>query len=98
MNRRQLLAFAAALPTLTCAGRLIAAPRSAARFLLVFLRGGYDCANLLVPYSSSYYYEMRPHIAIPRPQAGSSSGAVALDADWALAAAVRESIGPLYER
>ncbi len=98
MNRRELLAFAAALPALTCAGRLIAAPRSPARFLLVFLRGGYDCVNLLVPYSSPYYYEARPRIAIARPQAGSASGAVALDADWALAAAVRESIGPLYER
>ena len=98
MNRRELIAFAAALPALTCGGGLIAAPRSPARFLLVFLRGGYDCANLLVPYSSPFYYEARPRIAIPRPQAGALSGAIALDADWALAGAVRESVGPLYER
>jgi uncharacterized protein (DUF1501 family) len=61
------------------------------------LRGGYDCANLLIPYSSSFYYEARPRLAIPRPGAeDSTASALALDADWALAPAVRESIGPLY--
>jgi len=98
MNRRTLLACAAAWPALTVAGRLYAAPRAAARFLLVFLRGGYDCANLLVPYSSSDFFETRPTIAIARPPAGGGPGALALDADWALAPAVRESLEPLYAR
>jgi uncharacterized protein (DUF1501 family) len=98
MNRRKLLALAATMPAFTLGGRLLAAPGSPARFLLVFLRGGYDCANLLVPYSSSFYYETRPHIAIARPDIASQAGASALDADWALAPAVRESIGPLYAR
>jgi len=98
MQRRDLLRFAAALPTLTFAGRLFAAPTSPARFLLVFLRGGYDCANFLIPYSSSYYYEARPHIAIARPDANSATSALALDGDWALAPAVREALGPLYQQ
>jgi uncharacterized protein (DUF1501 family) len=98
MQRRDLLRLAATLPALTIAGRLFAAPASPARFLLVFLRGGYDCTNLLIPYSSSYYYETRPHIAIPRPDASAPSGALALDGDWALAPAVREALGPLYEQ
>ena len=98
MNRRQLLAFAAAAPALTMAGRLFAAPRSQCKFLLVFLRGGYDCANLLVPYSSSYYYESRPRIAVARPAAADGPGALALDGDWALAPAVRESMAPFYGR
>src|SRR5580700_6296283 len=97
MQRRDLLRLAAALPTLTLAGRLFAAPASPARFLLVFLRGGYDCANFLVPYSSSFYYEVRPHIAIPRPDARTPAGALALDADWALAPAVRGTLEPLYQ-
>jgi len=97
MRRRDLLRLAATLPALTTAGRLFAAPASPARFLLVFLRGGYDCANLLIPYSSSYYYEARPHIAIARPDASAPTGALALDADWALAPAVREALGPLYQ-
>ena len=118
MDRRRFLTLAgAALPGLTIAGRLYAQPLSAPRLLVVFLRGGYDCANLLVPYSSSYYYETRPRIAIARPElpadgaagtgvaaspgaaaanGSSPSGALALDADWALAPAVRQSIGPLY--
>jgi uncharacterized protein (DUF1501 family) len=96
MNRRKLLALAATIPALTIGGRLLAAPGSPMRFLLVFLRGGYDCANLLVPYSSGYYYETRPHIAIARPDTALQAGALALDADWALAPAVRDSIGPLY--
>ena len=44
-----------------------------------------DCANVVVPYSSSYYYETRPNIAIPKPTGQEGDGAVALDSDWALA-------------
>jgi len=98
MRRRDLLRLAATLPALTVAGRLFAAPASPARFLLIFLRGGYDCANFLIPYASSYYYESRPHIAIARPDASVPTGAVALDADWALAPAVRATLEPLYQQ
>jgi uncharacterized protein (DUF1501 family) len=98
MQRRELLRLGASLPVLTLASRLYAAPTSPARFLLVFLRGGYDCANFLVPYSSNFYYEARPRIAIARPDASAPSGALALDADWALAPAVRDALGPLYEQ
>jgi uncharacterized protein (DUF1501 family) len=96
MKRRDLLRLAATLPALTVAGRLCAAPASPARFLLVFLRGGYDCANLLIPYSASYYYETRPHIAIARPDPAVPAGALALDSEWALAPAVRATLAPLY--
>jgi uncharacterized protein (DUF1501 family) len=97
MNRRRLfqLSSAALMSTRLC-GRLFAAPMTGPRFLLVFLRGGYDAANLLVPYSSSYYFEARPNIAIARPDAASSSSALALNADWALAPAVRDTIGAMY--
>jgi uncharacterized protein (DUF1501 family) len=96
MNRRNLLtlgtaaAVAAAMPF-----RLLAAPAGSPRFLLVFLRGGYDACNLLVPHSSDFYYESRPHIAIPKPD-GTAAGALALDSNWALAPAVRDSLGALY--
>src|ERR1700683_1385050 len=99
MNRRHLLALgSAALVSAGVTGRIFAAPTSGPRFLLVFLRGGYDSTNLLIPYSSSYYYEARPTIAIARPDAASSTGALALDADWALAPAVRDTIGAMYQR
>jgi uncharacterized protein (DUF1501 family) len=76
-------------------GALFAAPDSP-RFLFVFLRGGYDCANALIPYSSHYYYEARPHIAIAPPDANATTGALDLDGNWALAPALRNSIGPLF--
>ncbi|MGO9515402.1 MAG: DUF1501 domain-containing protein [Steroidobacteraceae bacterium] len=97
MNRRHVLQLgAAALMSAGVRGRLFAAPASGPRFLLVFLRGGYDSCNLLIPYSSSFYYEARPNIAIARPDPVSNTGALALDADWALAPAVRDTIGALY--
>jgi uncharacterized protein (DUF1501 family) len=97
MNRRDLLQLGgAALASIGVAGRLYAAPTSGPRFLLVFLRGGYDSSSLLIPYSSGYYYEARPSIAIARPEPASSTGALALDANWALAPAVRDSIGAMY--
>ena len=97
MNRRHLLKLGGAtLLTAGLSGRLYAAPASGPRFLLVFLRGGYDSCNLLVPYSSSFYYESRPNIAVAKPDAASNTGALALDSDWALAPAVRETLGSLY--
>ncbi|HXP27456.1 MAG TPA: DUF1501 domain-containing protein [Steroidobacteraceae bacterium] len=97
LNRRSVLKLGgAALLAAGFTGRLFAAPASGARFLLVFLRGGYDSTNLLIPYSSSFYYEARPNIAIAKPDPASNTSALALDADWALAPAVRESIGSMY--
>ena len=95
-NRRRLLALGVGAAVAGLTGRLYAAPSGGPRFLLVFLRGGYDASNLLIPYASSDYYESRPSIAIARPDAGSSSGALALDGDWALAPAVRDTVGRLY--
>ena len=68
-----------------------------ARLLLVFLRGGYDASNLLIPTSSSFYYEARPNIAIAKPSSDSNS-ALALNADWGLHPALRETIYPLYQQ
>jgi uncharacterized protein (DUF1501 family) len=97
LSRRHCLQLTAgALAHLALAGRLYAAPATGPRFLLVFLRGGYDAANTLVPYSSHFYYEARPTIAIARPDPAASDGALALDGDWALAPALRDSLGTLY--
>ena len=88
MNRRHLLRVgSAALAGAAVGGRLFAAPVSGPRLLIVFLRGGYDSTNLLIPYSSSFYYESRPTIAIAKPDPASNTGALALDGDWALAPA-----------
>jgi uncharacterized protein (DUF1501 family) len=99
MDRRQLLktsmgALAAlSMPSLT--GRLYAAEATGNKLLVVFLRGGYDAANLLIPTGSKFYYEVRPNIAVPLPGAEPNT-AIALNADWGLHPALRESIYPLY--
>jgi uncharacterized protein (DUF1501 family) len=97
LNRRHLLQLGgAALAGAGVSGRLFAAPVTGPRFLMVFLRGGYDSTNLLVPYSSSYYYEARPNIAIAKPDSASKTSALALNGDWALAPAVRDTVGAMY--
>ena len=77
-------------------GRLFAAGASQPRLLMVFLRGGYDAANLLVPVGSSFYYESRPDIAIAKPSVELTS-ALALDSDWGLHPALRGTVYPLYK-
>ncbi|TNY07222.1 DUF1501 domain-containing protein, partial [Escherichia coli] len=62
------------------------------RLLVVFLRGAYDAANLLVPTASSFYYEARPNIAIAK------SAALPLDDSWGLAPALADSIQPLWQQ
>lgn len=97
MNRRDYLKAMAALPLCSFSARLCAAEASAGRLLLVFLRGGYDAANLLVPSASTFYYEARPGIAIAPPGSGTAA-ALALDADWSLHPALRDTLYPLYQQ
>ena len=53
MERRQFLKTAAAMiPMTLAAGRLYALPATGPRILVVFLRGAYDAANIVVPVSS----------------------------------------------
>src|ERR1700734_2754865 len=96
MNRRELIkAFAAAAP-LTVAGRVLAAPATDARLLVVFLRGAYDAANVVVPVSSDFYHNSRPSLGIAKPDAGNPNSALSLGADWGLHPALRDSIYPLW--
>ena len=65
---------------------------------MVFLRGAYDAANVVVPVSSSFYYESRPTLAIAKPDVGNPNAAVALDAEWGLHPALRDSLMPLWAK
>ena len=96
MQRRQFLNLGASLPLSFALGHAhAAAPQAASpRFLLVFLRGAYDCNSLLVPTHSDFYYQARPSIAIARP--GEANGALPLNADWGLHPALQASVLPLF--
>lgn len=100
MQRRTFLshtsAACAGLAALPFSSRLLAAAPDSPRFLLVFLRGGYDALSLLVPTGSSFYQEVRPHIAIPQA-AGDQAGAVPLNAQWALHPAAEAPLRPLLQ-
>jgi uncharacterized protein (DUF1501 family) len=96
MNRRDLIRGFAALAPLTVAGRVWAAPSTDARLLVVFLRGAYDAANVMVPVSSDFYYASRPTLAIAKPDVGNPNAALSLNSDWALHPALRDSIHPLW--
>jgi uncharacterized protein (DUF1501 family) len=97
MHRRDVLKSLAAVP-LMVAGRVWAAPKADMRVLVVFLRGAYDAANVVIPVSSGFYYEQRPTIAVPRPGSGTADAAVALTPDWGLHPALKESLLPLWEK
>ena len=98
MHRRHLLKLAALGGPLVVAGRAFAAPQTSTRLLVVFLRGAYDAANVLVPLTSSLYREARPTIAIARPDPANPDAALPLTADWGLHPALKETILPLWAK
>ncbi len=97
MHRRDVLKGLAAAVPLTIAGRVWAAPKADLRTLVVFLRGAYDAANVVIPVSSAFYYESRPTIAVPKP-GSHPDAAVPLTADWGLHPALKDSLLPLWEK
>ena len=96
MNRRHFAKLMGSASIGLAGGQLFAAGASQPRLLVVFLRGGYDAANLLVPVSSSFYYEARPDIAIAKPSSELNS-ALALNSDWGLHPALRDTVYPLFQ-
>ncbi len=50
----------------------------------VFLRGGADALNMVVPYNESRYYALRPTQAVPQPGSGKTGSAVDLDGQFGL--------------
>jgi uncharacterized protein (DUF1501 family) len=84
--------------------RVFAAPGAAdTKFLLVFLRGGYDAANVVIPVGSPFYYEARPTLAIPRPDPGNPQAALPLakpgeTVAWGLHPALKDSLYPLWQQ
>ncbi len=97
-HRRQMIQGLATLGSMTIAGRLWAAPKTDARLLVVFLRGAYDAANVVIPVSSDFYYASRPTLAIAKPNSAVPNAASTLDSNWGLHPALRETILPLFAK
>jgi uncharacterized protein (DUF1501 family) len=80
------------------AGRVWAAPAGSARLLVVFLRGAYDAANVVIPTGSDFYYQSRPTLHIAKPDANDPNAALPLDADWSLHPVLKDSLYPLWRK
>src|ERR1700687_2174070 len=52
--------------------------------IAIFQRGAVDGLNMVVPHGEHSYYDLRPTIAIPRPQAGNADAAINLDGFFGL--------------
>jgi uncharacterized protein (DUF1501 family) len=101
MHRRDLLKTAGImLPALVApslvAGQVWAAPATQSRVLVVFLRGAYDAANVVIPTGSDFYYQARPTLHIAKPDPANPDAALPLDADWSLHPALKDSLYPLW--
>ncbi len=87
LNRRLLLAGVPGL----FAARGWAMPAGKPRLLVLFLRGGYDSASLLVPHKNDFYRRSRPGIAVPAERQ------LVLSDGWALNTAA-QPLKPLWDR
>lgn len=72
------------------------------KFLLVLLRGAYDATNVIIPVSSSFYYESRPTLAIKKPNINDPQSALALAragkaVEWGLHPALKDTLFPLWQ-
>jgi uncharacterized protein (DUF1501 family) len=108
LSRREMLKLALIgaahplLPVRGIASQAFAASGAAdIKFLLVFLRGGYDAANVVIPCGSDFYYESRPTIALARPDPANATAALPLAgpndaAIWGLHPALKDTMLPLW--
>jgi uncharacterized protein (DUF1501 family) len=63
--------------------------------IAIFQRGAVDGLNVVVPFGESAYYDMRPNIAIPKPNGGAEA-AISLDGYFGLHPALA-SFKPLWD-
>jgi uncharacterized protein (DUF1501 family) len=98
LTRRGIITGLTALAPMTAAGHLWAASATDARLLVVFLRGAYDAANIVIPIRSDFYHASRPTLAIARPDPAVATAALPLDVDWGLHPALRDTVFPLFKK
>ena len=61
----------------------------------IFQRGAVDGLNVVVPHGEKRYYDLRPTIAVPRPD-GSPDSAIDLDGFFGLHPSLK-SLKPIYD-
>jgi uncharacterized protein (DUF1501 family) len=79
--------------------RAIAETKSTGRrktLIAIFQRGAVDGLNMVVPHGEGHYYDVRPSIAIPKPQSGNVDATLDLDGFFGLHPAMN-SFKPLWD-
>ena len=64
--------------------------------IAIFQRGAVDGLNMVVPFGEGNYYDLRPNIAIPKPQVGNVDAAINLDGFFGLHPSLN-SFKPLWD-
>src|SRR5215210_3450433 len=64
--------------------RMAGGGRRRKTLITIFQRGAVDGLNMVVPFGERAYYELRPALAIPRPQSGNAEAAIDLDGFFGL--------------
>ncbi|MBE9127573.1 DUF1501 domain-containing protein, partial [Coleofasciculus sp. LEGE 07081] len=103
MNRRNVLKYASLLAAAGLvpigmqgwADRGLGQSNNRKRLIVIFLRGGIDGLNVVVPYQEAAYYDARPKIAIPKP--GKKDGLLDLDGRFGLHPALADLM-PLWKQ
>ena len=68
----------------------VAGAESRKRLVVVFLRGGIDGLNVVIPHQETDYYQARPTLAVPYPQ--EADGAIDLDSFFGLHPSLKDLI------
>jgi len=76
--------------------RAFAAEGKTPAMVIVFLRGGADALNVIVPHGESAYYDLRPTIAIPPKDTDETRGVIELDKTFGLHPAL-SALHPYWE-
>ena len=79
----------------SCVAQTEAQTNQPQRLVVIFLRGGIDGLNVVVPHQEAEYYEARPTVAIPYPQ--EKNGVIDLDGFFGLHPLLEDLI-PLWEK
>jgi uncharacterized protein (DUF1501 family) len=77
-------ALAFPMPMRFASGEFAPAPKERPILVVLYLRGGHDPLQTLVPYKDARYHEIRPTIAIPAKAEDPREQAIPLNKDWAL--------------